>query len=483
MKVVSYLNSLVNYEKVPGYHYDLDAYTKFLRKLDSPQKKLKNIILIAGTKGKGSTAAMINSCLIANGYKTGLYTSPHLRRINERIRINNKEISNKELDRYIKIIKPLIDHETRSGARTFFEVLTTMAFMHFARHDVDIAVLEVGLGGRLDATNVVTGPVIPVITRIGYDHMNMLGKTLAHIAYEKAGIIKVMKSNLVGLSLRGVPKGRRSNLEYRAKDEIAALSSVARNDRFGRDPVIITIHQRFVVEKVLRKVARKRKHAIIFANDLHRIKVLRMDMTGMDVHIKGRRGEFDAHLPMAGKHQVENLSLALAVISRLRDQGIKINIPAVKKGIANTKLQGRFEVISKKPLLIFDVAHNEDSFKALEQNLNEVFRSRAFRLVKGGAKAPTPKRGLFLIFGCSTDKDISYAVKYVFPKAREVLLVKADHPRAMEPIEIFKSAKKYQKNIIIAGTVKKALEYLKTRITKNSATIIFGSFYLYPKNR
>ncbi|HEX7320570.1 MAG TPA: folylpolyglutamate synthase/dihydrofolate synthase family protein [bacterium] len=463
MNVVSFLGSLINYEKVPGYHYDLDAYTKFLRKLGSPQKKLKNIVLIAGTKGKGSTAAMVNSCLIANGYKTGLYTSPHLRRINERIRINNKEISNKELDRYIKIIKPLIDHKTRIGARTFFEVLTTMAFIHFARHKVDIAVLEVGLGGRLDATNVVTGPVIPVITRIGYDHMNMLGKTLERIAREKAGIIKKIPPPLIPPHLRG-------------REGWGVTRRIL-------EPTVITIHQRSVVEKVLRKVARKRKHAVIFANDLHRIKVLRMDMTGMDVHIKGRRGEFDAHLPMAGRHQVENLSLALAVVSRLRDQGIEINIPAVKAGIANTKLQGRFEVISKKPLVIFDVAHNEDSFRALEQNLNEVFWSRAFRLMKDGAKDPTPKRGLFLIFGCSTEKDINYAIKHIFPKAREVLLVKADHPRAMEPVEIFKSAKKYQKNIIIAGTVKKALEYLKTRITKNSATIIFGSFYLYPKNR
>ncbi len=447
MKVAAFLNSLVNYEKVPGYHYDLNAYAKFLKKLGSPQKKLRNIILIAGTKGKGSTAAMINSCLVANGYKTGLYTSPHLRRINERIRINNKEISNKELDRYIKIIRPLIDHKTRIGARTFFEVLTTMAFIHFARHKVDIAVLEVGLGGRLDATNVVTGPVIPVITRIGYDHMNMLGKTLERIASEKAGIIKIpLDPPLI-------------------KGETGGL--------------VITIHQRPVVENVLRKVARKRKHEIIYADDLHKINILRMNMTGADVGIKGKLGTFDARLPLAGRHQVENLSLALAVVSRLKDQGIEINISAVKAGIANTKLPGRFEVISKKPLVIYDVAHNEDSFRALEKNLNEVFRSRAFRLMKDGAKAPTPKRGFFLIFGCSADKDITYAIKHIFPKAREALLVKADHPRAIEPVEILKRAKKYQKNIVIAGTVKKALEYLKTRITKNSAIIIFGSFYLY----
>jgi dihydrofolate synthase/folylpolyglutamate synthase len=438
MKAFSYLSSLINYEKVPGYHYDLDAFEKFLAKLGSPQKKLKNIILIAGTKGKGSTAAMINSCLIANRFKTGLYTSPHLSRINERIRINNKEISQIELDRYIKIIKPLIDHKTRIGARTFFEVLTTIAFMHFARHEVDFAVLEVGLGGRLDATNVVSDRVLPVITRIGYDHMNMLGKTLDKIAREKAGIIK---------------------------------------------GTVITIHQRQTVEKTVKRCARKRKHAIIYADDLHRIKVIHADITGTDVHIKGALGAFGARLPLAGKHQIENLSLALAVLSRLREQGIMIDLPAIKKGIADTELPGRFEVISKKPLVIFDAAHNEDSFRALEKNLNEVFRSRAFRLMKDGAKVPTPKHGLFLIFGCSKDKDITYAIKHIFPKGREILLVKADHPRAMEPGEILKSVKKYQKNIVIAGTVKKALEYLRARITKDSTIIIFGSFYLYPENR
>jgi len=184
-----FFNSLVDYEKIPGYDYKLEDFIEFLAKFDSPQKKLNNVIHIAGTKGKGSTAAMISSCLESCGYRVGLFASPHLKRINERIKINSIEISNHQLNKYIKEIKPYINMKTPVGARTYFEVLTTIAFLHFLKKKTDFTILEVGLGGRLDATNV-THPIISVITRIGYDHTNLLGNKLSQIAREKAGIIK-----------------------------------------------------------------------------------------------------------------------------------------------------------------------------------------------------------------------------------------------------------------------------------------------------
>lgn len=431
MNVEKFLNSLINYEKMPGYKYDLEAFKKFLQKLGSPQKKLKNVILIAGTKGKGSTATMINSCLIASGYRVGFFTSPHLIRITERIKVNNQEITEREMEKYLRIIKPNINFNTRIGARTFFEVLTTIAFMHFVEKKVDFTVLEVGLGGRLDATNVFESH-IPVITRIGYDHMNLLGNKLSEIAYEKAGIIP--------LSLNPPSKKRETT------------------------GFCITIHQRPSVNRVLQKIAYERNHKIVFADELHKIIIRNVTIKGSKLSINGVLGRFDVSIPIIGRHQIENLQIVLTVLSELKKRGFNIRIPSIKAGIKNAKLEGRFEILSKKPFIIYDVAHNEDSFKALLDNLKLL---------------PDYENKLYIIFGCNKDKEINYAIKNIFPKAKEVLLVKANNPRAMEPLEIFEKAKSYQKNIIIAGSIKNALNYVKEKIDYKSVIIVFGSFYLY----
>uniref|UniRef100_A0A7C4X9T4 tetrahydrofolate synthase n=1 Tax=candidate division WOR-3 bacterium TaxID=2052148 RepID=A0A7C4X9T4_UNCW3 len=451
MNPEKFLNSLVNYERTPGYKYDLEAYKEFLENLGSPQKNLKNVILIAGTKGKGSTATILSSCLIATGYNVGLFTSPHLKRINERIKVNGQEISNKEMAEFIEAIKPHINFKTKIGARTFFEVLTTIAFFYFALKKVDFAILEVGLGGRLDATNVFHFH-IPVITRIGYDHMNLLGNSLTQITYEKAGIIPDNRHKM--------PDNQKFPLN----------SPFIKGERRG---LVITIHQRPSVELVLKKVARERNHQIIFADELHKIKIKKMALSRTELDIKGKLGNFEASLSLPGRHQIENLQIVLAVLNLLRERGFNFELSKIKKGIAVAKLPGRFEIVSKKPLIIYDVAHNEDSFRALNRNL---------KLIRNPDSPPLLKEGLeklYLIFGCSKDKDINYAIKNIFPKAKEILLVRANNPRAMEPIEIYKRAKRYQKNLVIAGSVKRALEYLKLRLDKDSSIIVFGSFYLY----
>ncbi len=454
MKPREFLYSLVNYEKLPGYHYDLEAYKKFLTRLGSPHKELKNVVLIAGTKGKGSTASMISSCLTACGYRIGLYTSPHLKVINERIKINNQNISDEKFNKYIEIIKPHINLKTKIGARTFFEVLTATAFMHFAEEKVDLAILEVGLGGRLDATNVFTNH-IPVITRIGYDHMNLLGNTLSQIAYEKAGIIS-------------------PSSPYQVPGEL--LHSSRRGKKLVRcGNITITIHQRPGVEKVLKRIARERRNEIIYADELHRIKIEKVMTSGTHLHINGPLGNFNAFLPLPGRHQIENLLLSLAVLVELKNQGFKISVPAIVKGLARMKIPGRFETICKKPRIIYDVAHNEDSFRALENILREIYQHESSGFVNKRTKTPD----LCFIFGCSQDKDVSYAVKNVFPLAEEVLLVKANSPRSMEPVSIYEKARRFQKNLIIAGSVKNAFAYLKTKKKWNHIIIIFGSFYLF----
>jgi folylpolyglutamate synthase/dihydropteroate synthase len=565
-----FFNSLVDYEKIPGYDYKLEDFIEFLTQFDSPQKRLNNVIHIAGTKGKGSTAAMISSCLETSGYRVGLFTSPHLKRINERIKINNIEISNHQLNKYIKEIKPYINMKTPvgarpvkyrkssgaspikqhefHGARTYFEVLTTIAFLHFLKEKTDFTILEVGLGGRLDSTNV-THPIISVITKIGYDHTNLLGNKLSQITREKAGIIKpppfpppqvdILKNShfpgsrafrlallnticrrkfkhswccyLTGLVKYGVQRLPRQFINIQGVPSLHAMSEDIALPKYGRkrlpvrrtqtDPTpenrqprkrdktmysqLITIHQRSSVEQIIKRVAKKQRNKITFGESQHDIKIVRQTIKGSYLKIKGETGKYDTFLPLPGKHQVENLLIALAVINELGKMGFKIPIPAIQKGIRQIDLRGRFEIISpkslvpyfrestqsgtlrertKRPLIIFDCAHNQDSFEALEKNLNLI-----------------NTKDLYLIFGTNKDKDIRYCLKYIFPKAKEVLLVKANNPRAMEPIDLYKRAKKYQKNLTIVSSVKNGIEYLKTKAGNNSVIIITGSFYLWPE--
>jgi dihydrofolate synthase/folylpolyglutamate synthase len=346
-----FLDSLIDYEKRHGYNYSLKKYITFLQKIDSPHRKLNNTILIGGTKGKGSTAAILYSCLIAHGYRVGLYTSPHLEKVYERIKINDIDISKKQLGAYIDYLRPYIRKE--KGIRTFFEVLTTVAFLYFLKKKTDFSVLEVGLGGRLDATNATT-PLVSVITRIGYDHTQSLGSMLSQITYEKAGIIK-----------------------YRGR--------------------LVTIHQRPSAERILKRIAKQRKSSLIYAEDKHTLKVDVLSMKGSHVKISGEIGTFTAFLPLPGTHQIENLLIALAILSELKTAGFHIDPVAVKSGIERTKLHGRFEIISHKPLIIYDCAHNQDSFEALDRNLDLL-----------------PTKNVFLIFGCKKNKTIGYCLQNIF---------------------------------------------------------------------
>lgn len=418
MNPEQFLNSLVNYEKISGYTYSLKPYQNFLDTIGAPHRNLKNIILVAGTKGKGSTAAIFNSCLVAHGYKVGLYTSPHLQRLHERIKINNRTISNHELAHYIENIKPYT--KGKRGIRTFFEVLTTVAFLHFLRKKTDFSIFEVGLGGRLDATNV-TQPLLSVITKIGYDHTDILGSRLAGIATEKAGIIK-------------------------------------------KNTHVITVHQRPVVEHTLKGIARRKKSPFVFAEDRHTIEVKKISLHGSRIKINGTLGSFETFLPLAGAHQIQNLLLALAILNSLKEFGFEINTQAVKNGIRTTQLHGRFNIVSKNPMIIFDCAHNQDSFEALRNNLDLL-----------GIKP------FALIFGSKKNKNINYCLQNIFPKAREVVLVPVNNPLGMAPEDIYSAAKKYQKNLLIAPSVHEAIALLTSTPHTVSAIIITGSFYLWQK--
>ena len=288
-----------------------------LKSLKNPQDNFKTIHL-AGTNGKGSTAAIINSILIANGYKVGLYTSPHLISFNERIRVNGVTITDEEIISFMKHVEPIIN-EINS---TFFEVTTAMAFYHFNNNDVDIAIIETGLGGRLDSTNVVN-PSLTVMTPISLDHRDILGSTIEKIAKEKAGIIK-----------RGVP--------------------------------LITANQVNNVSKILEKRVREKESVMHTCPNPESVK-LSPDGTSFEVY----GNNFNTSL--IGKHQAQNAALAIATIKLFNP---KISYETISKGLRNVHWPGRLQLVSDK--VYYDVAHNESGVKSVLDNLSRMFPASKF---------------------------------------------------------------------------------------------------------
>ncbi len=410
-----FLKLLINYELRPGYNYDLDAYKRFLSELGNPQSDIGSIIHIAGTKGKGSIAAMIDSCLRAAGYNVGLYTSPHLNSINERIRFNGHKIPRKRLASYLKLIKPLVKY--RHAARTFFEVLTAVAFKYFQDKKCDVSVLEVGLGGRLDATNV-TSPMISIISRIGYDHTNLLGTRLSQIAREKAGIIK---------------------------PEIP----------------VITVNQNQDVQRVICRIAGRLNSPVMFADRMMTARIKKISLTGTDLKINGIWGPIDIKLPIIGRHQIENLKIALLALHECREKGYYIIKESIVQGLRKLHLPGRFQVLQPDPMIIFDCAHNEDSFRAFHGNIQDL-----------GIK------NFILIFGASKFKDIDYCIKKIFPIAERIILVAFENPRSYKIPDLISKAARFKHKIVTAKSVKHAIHLAKRFSDKNSI-LITGSFFLW----
>ena len=416
----SYIDSFVNYEHKKNYSYqksfNLNKVKRFFKYLNLPYGELK-VIHIAGTKGKGSTAHFCAYMLAASGLKVGLYTSPHLYDLRERIIILNKKkgkttksnISGNDFSKIISSFRKKMN-KLKGQRPTYFEVLTAIAFKYFLDKKCDIVVLETGMGGRLDATNVVK-PLLSVITHIGYDHTDILGKTLSKIAKEKAGIIK------------------------------------------KRTPVICA-KQALAAEKVVTDFAKKQESPVFMYGK---------DFKVSNVKIKEDRSSFDfsssnislkdIFINLKGVHQVENASLALEAVSLIRESNDSI----FKKGLKNTKLEARFEVVCKKPLVVVDCAHNPDSFKVLANSLKTYFL----------------KKKVILIFAASSDKDIKKMISSI--NYKYLILTKTLHPRAMD-LKTMK--KKLKVKAVIAEDVKKALKEAINLYKKESIIVISGSVFL-----
>ncbi len=423
---LEYLNSFINYEKRVDFPYNkrylnLKRTRYLLSLLGNPQKALK-FIHIAGTKGKGSVSVMIASILKVAGFKTGLYTSPHLISPRERIRVGGKLISKEEFVYFLSLIKLKIEKFMKSPNQspTFFEIYTGLALLFFAYQKVDFAVLEVGLGGRLDATNVVS-PLIGAITQISYDHTKILGESLSLIAREKAGIIK---------------KGMK----------------------------VVTSPQEREALSVIRKTCEEKKVPLYEVGREIQFQLINYSLKGQSFQLKGIKGEYPSlFIPLLGEHQLINAATAIGVIELLEDDAIFISSKAISQGLREIRWPGRIQILSRNPFLIVDSAHNAASAQALVNTLKKFF----------------PGAGIILILGMLKNKDIEGVGKALCPLAKEIILTKINSFRSLSPQDLYIKIKSfYSKKLIIKENIKKAINYSRARAHDKDVICITGSVYL-----
>ncbi|AHB12804.1 folylpolyglutamate synthase/dihydrofolate synthase family protein [Dehalococcoides mccartyi] len=406
-------------------NYDLRRVVELLMRLRNPHMGIPAVHL-AGTKGKGSTAALIASVMSVAGYRTGLYTSPHLLDFRERIRLDGKMISKAHLVRLMASISPLVEEmndHAYLGKITSFEVMTALAFEFFHRQQAAFQVIETGLGGRLDATNVIT-PSLSVITPISLDHTEVLGDSLEKISAEKAGIIK-----------QSVP--------------------------------VVSAAQRPEVMAVIRERCCKTQSQLIEVTDGYKAELLGYTAQGQSLKLSGRQAEYRLCLPLLGHYQRQNALTALASLETLVEEGFKISPEDITEGFRRTKWPGRFEVIKGNPLLVIDGAHNQEAVAELLLSLQE------YPLA---AKVEKEKR--VLVFGTSFDKDAGAMADLLSGYFGTVILTHSLHPRAMKLDLLRKAFEGQGMKVLEAGGVTKALETAGEITPLDGLICVTGSLFV-----
>jgi dihydrofolate synthase/folylpolyglutamate synthase len=420
----------------PSHKFDLAYVREMLEALGHPERRFVSV-LIAGTNGKGSTASTLSSILGAAGYKTALYSSPHLVRINERIRVNGEAISDPEFgeiyDRAERTAQELLHSGKLPWHPSFFEMLTAMAFEYFASMDVDIAVLEVGMGGRLDATNVVE-PAISVIADIALDHQKYLGDTIAEIAREKAGIIR--KNGLV-VTLPQHPQA---------------------NDVIGH--VVLERGARAVSAAQYVPPVSPGAEAYLAGRPVAAPGRSRYPLTVM-----GEEIEVDS--PLAGRHQLRNIALAIATAEELAQFGFKVTPQQVERGIRNTHWSGRFQVLAPSAAthqreMVLDVAHNPAGAWALRSALSETF----------------PSRELTMVFAAMRDKAVQEMAGILFPIAEQVVVTQVNNPRAATMDELLQAGSRTGATMFAEDTVRAALARARDVSKAAGVIVVTGSIFL-----
>ncbi len=430
---LDYLYSFVDYSLERSYRYtadrfDLDRVRQLLRAVGDPQRSFRSIH-VAGTKGKGSVSALSASVFQAAGYRTGLYTSPHLVRLTERIRVDGQEIPERDLADLIEELKP---HIARVPDLTMFEILTVLGFMHFAHRGVECAAIEVGLGGRLDATNVLE-PEVSVITSLSYDHMHLLGNSLSDIAREKAGIIKP-----------GVP--------------------------------VVLAPQQHEAERVVVETARERGAPLVMDGRdwLYAAGSRDLDFQSLYIWSAAEQGLMDAYvdtaggeewappryeIPLLGFHQVVNAAVAYAALQVVRQRGLAVDEDAVRRGFREVVWPGRLQILSRNPVVVVDSAHNRDSALRLRIALDDYF----------------PGKLVTLVFGALGDKDIPGMLTELLPRVSRLILTQADHPRAATPKELAEMAHGRGWRVETIVPVADALRWAITHSRPGEVIVVAGS--------
>ena len=422
--------------QTPSHKFDLEHMRVLLQEMDHPERRF-HCVLIAGTNGKGSTAATLASILRSSGLKTGLYTSPHLVRMNERIRVNGEEISDDdfaalqgEVDR---IAERLVERAELPWHPSFFEMMTAIAFEHFAREKVDLAVLEVGMGGRLDATNVVDARV-SVITDISLDHQKFLGNTVGEIAREKVGIIR---SGGAVVTLPQQPEA---------------------NDVIGNTILELGARAVNAVPYVPPVSPASTQYLVPSTNgDAGYVYRYPLQVMGQQILVE---------TPLLGRHQLRNRALAIAAAVELNQQGFSgITAESIQRGIRETRWPGRFQVIAARPgwpEVVIDVAHNPAGAWALRSALSERYEDRP----------------LIFVFGAMRDKAISEMAEILFPLAERVIATRPENPRAASPEEIQHAGARTGTEIEAVEDVRSAVERARVLASEAAVVVITGSIYL-----
>jgi dihydrofolate synthase/folylpolyglutamate synthase len=423
--------------QTPSRKFDLAHMRVLLLALDDPERRFPTV-LIAGTNGKGSTAATLASILRASGVKTGLYTSPHLVRINERMRTNGREISDDDFAalhaRVDQVAERLVAQGELPWHPSFFEMMTAIAFEYFARETVDLAVLEVGMGGRLDATNVVD-PRVSVITDISLDHQMFLGNTVGEIAREKVGIIRP------GGVVVTLPQQPEANDVI--GNTILDLGARAVNAVPYVPPVSPGSTQYLVPSTEQNKPGFVYRYPLAVLEE-----------------------EILVETPLVGRHQLRNLALAIAAAVELHQQGFGgITAQSIERGIRETHWPGRFQVIAARagwPEIVIDVAHNPAGAWALRSALSERYEDRP----------------LIFVFGAMRDKAISEMTEILFPLAERVIATRPENPRAASPEEIHQAAARTGVEIEAVEDVDSAVERARALAKVGTVVVVTGSIYL-----
>jgi len=438
-----------------SHKFDLAHMRMLLAALNHPERRFPGV-LVAGTNGKGSTAATLASILRVSGLRTGLYTSPHLVRINERIRIDGVEISDHDFALLHDVVDRTAERLVEDGELpwhpSFFEMLTAIAFEYFAQNKVEIAVLEVGMGGRLDATNVIA-PRVSVITDISLDHQKFLGNTVAEIAREKAGIIR---PGGVVVTLPQQPQANdvigNTILELGAQ-AVSAVPYVPPVSPGSDEYHVRRSGKSLIAELADQRAENSEKSFARFDGLVSRYP---LQVMGKQILVE---------TPLVGRHQLRNIALAVVTAEILSHQGFAITPETIERGIRETYWPGRFQVIPAEgtaPEYVFDVAHNPAGAWALRSALSACYEDRL----------------LTFVFGAMRDKAIGEIAEILFPLAAQVIATKADNPRSATPDEIREAASRTATDIEDAVDVAAALDRASSLAGPRGVVVITGSIYI-----